>query len=127
MAYYQKKQKTGFNFSDPELLQGVLDSYAIGTALTKNGRIMREIFASSTSAYRVYEVEDGDRRYIVSGKLPIALQIDGYYEFKGKVGEHNGRRQLMVESFHSSLPTTPADIITLLTTLPGLDTRAPMV
>ena len=127
MAYYQKKQKTGFNFSDPELLQGVLDSYAIGTALTKNGRIMREIFASSTSAYRVYEVEDGDRRYIVSGKFPIALQIDGYYEFKGKVGEHNGRRQLMVESFHSSLPTTPADIITLLTTLPGLDTRAPMV
>lgn len=124
MAYYQKKPNAGFNYSSPDLFQGVFDSYQLGTELTMRGRIVKSIYSSKESTYRVYEVEDNTRRYMISGKFPLPLQLDGYYEMKGRVGEHNGKRQLMVTSYQSAMPTTGAGIITLLTTLPGLDTKA---
>lgn len=124
MAYYQKKQKMGFNFSSSDLFQGVFDQYELGTELTKRGRIVKAIYSSKESTYRVYEVEDDGRRFMISGKFPLPLQLDGYYEIKGRVGEHNGKRQLLVSSYQSSMPATGAGIITLLTTLPGLDTKA---
>lgn len=126
MAYYHSNApKKGYNFCQEESMVSVLDRFEIGQRITKPGRITNRIFKAAESSYCVFEVEDNQHhRFIISGQFPVQPQIDGYYEFTGIIRNHKHGRQLAVENYHSALPETSTGIITLLTTLPGLDTRA---
>lgn len=126
MAYFQQvyEKKGGYNFFNEDMT-GILSNFQLGEHITKAGRIVKRIYKASDSTYGVFEIEDDQfRRFVVAGQFPVAPELDGYYEFTGTVKESKRGRQLMVENYHSITPETRAGIITLLTTLPGLDTRA---
>ena len=126
MAYYQAPApKRGFNYCSDDMT-GVLNSVPVGQRLVKSGRVVNRIYTAKDSGYGVYEIEDSaNRRFIVAGQFPVQPKVDGFYEFTGTVkpGKRGGN-QLAVEKFHSVLPETSTGVITLLTTLPGLDTDA---
>lgn len=126
MAYYQTNEpQKGYNFFTGDNIGGVLDKLQIGERITKPGRIVNRIYKAADSNYCVFEVEDDNlRRFVVSGQFPAPPQVDSYCEFTGTVREYKRGRQLAVESYHSAMPETSTGIITLLTTLPGLDSRA---
>lgn len=129
MAFYQPQKAKGFNFSDDNSISGVLDKYKPGSHIIKTGRLCRELYKAQDSAYHIYLAEDNDgRRFVVSGQFPVLPSLDGYYEFIGtiKTGSKN-EKQISVENYHAITPTTEDGVLTLLTTLPGLDTMAPRI
>lgn len=126
MAYYQTPApKRGFNYCYDDM-DCVLNSVPVGQHIVKSGRVVNRIYTAKDSSYGIYEIEDSDnRRFVVTGQFPVQPTIDGFYEFTGTVKPgKRGDHQLAVEKFRSVLPETSTGIITLLTTLPGLDTRA---
>lgn len=106
----------------------LLAQYEVGTPLASEVRVMRTVYRNDENGYSVYDAEDGDYRLLkLSGYFPAPLRLDGYYKVRGAVRKGKYGRTLQVEDYQSSLPEDRDAVITVLRTLPGLDTRAPDV
>lgn len=91
-------------------------------------RIVNCTFRNEENGYSVYDVEDGEyHRFKVTGYFPTKMKIDGYYMLDGVVKDGKYGRVLQVMDYRSSLPEDRDAVITVLRTLPRLDTRAPAV
>ena len=106
----------------------LLAQYGVGTSLTAEVRVVRNIYRNPENGYSVYDVEDNDYRMLkLSGYFPTPLRLDGYYKVEGVIKKGKYGRTLQVVDYRSSLPEDKDSVITVLRTLPGLDTRAPDV
>lgn len=115
----------GYNYNTDDMEGGVLTLYSLGEKITMTGRVLRILYSKPDSAYRMLLAENNDSRtFVVAGQFPSEPHADAFYEFSGTVKESKGRRQLAVSSYHSVIPSGAEALITYLTTLPGLDTKA---
>lgn len=106
----------------------LLAQFSIGTELTSDVRIVRNVYRNKDNGYSVYDAENNDYRMLkLSGYFPTSLRLDGYYKIKGLVKKGKYGRTLQVSEYHSAFPEDQDSVITVLRTLPGLDTRAPDV
>lgn len=106
----------------------LLAQYAIGASLSSEVRVVRNIYRNSENGYSIYDAEDTDYRLLkLSGYFPTPLRLDGYYKVRGIVKKGKYGRTLQVDDYKSALPEDQDSVITILRTLPGLDTRAPDV
>lgn len=117
-----------FNYSLDAEDTSLLAQYAIGTQLNFEVRVIRNIYRNNENGYSVYDTEDTNYRLLkLSGYFPTPLRLDGYYRVEGVVKKGKYGRTLQVTNYKSSLPDDKDSVITVLRTLPGLDTRAPDV
>ncbi len=127
----QRKEATRlsqFNFSMDAEDTSLLAQYAIGAPLGSEVRVVRTIYRNNDTGYSIYDAEDVDYRLLkLSGFFPTPLRLDGYYRVSGVVKKGKYGRTLQVSDYKSALPEDQDSVITVLRTLPGLDTRAPDV
>jgi len=118
----------GFWFAPETEETFFLSSKAINEEMQVEARAVRNIFRNAENGYSVYDVEDTNHRWFkISGYFPTDLKIDAYYTFTGLVKDGKYGRVLQVTDYHSALPRDEQGIITMLRTLPRLDTRAPAI
>lgn len=104
----------------------LLAQYPIGTPLKTEVRIVFKTYRNDENGYSVYDVEDNNyRRLKINGYFPTPLRLDGYYMVDGVVKKGKYGRTLQVADYRSAMPEDREAVITVLRTLPGLDTRAP--
>lgn len=105
-----------------------LEQQPINTPLLTEVRIVRCLFRNEENGYSVYDVEDTNHRWFkILGYFPTQMKIDGYYTVDGVVKSGKYGRVLQVMDYRSALPHDEAGIITVLRTLPRLDTAAPTI
>lgn len=105
-----------------------LNSVPINAPVRTEVRIAYNVYRNEENGYSVYNVEDGDHHWFkINGYFPAPMKIDGYYTVEGVIKEGRYGRTLQVVTYKSALPQTEDGIITVLRTLPRLDTRAPFV
>lgn len=106
----------------------ILSSKAINEEMQIEARAVRSIFRNEENGYSIYNAEDSNHRWFkISGYFPTDLKIDAYYTLTGLVKDGKYGRILQVTDYHSALPHDEHGIITVLRTLPRLDTRAPAI
>lgn len=104
----------------------LLAQYPIGTPLKTEVRVVFKTYRNDENGYSVYDVEDNNyRRLKINGYFPTPLRLDGYYMVDGVVKKGKYGRTLQVADYRSAMPEDQEAVITVLRTLPGLDTRAP--
>ena len=104
----------------------LLAQYAIGASLSSEVRVVRNIYRNNENGYSIYDAEDTSYRLLkLSGYFPTPLRLDGYYRVRGIIKKGKYGRTLQVDDYKSALPEDQDSVITVLRTLPGLDTRAP--
>lgn len=104
----------------------LLAQYPVGTPLKTEVRIVFKTYRNDENGYSVYDVEDNNyRRLKINGYFPTPLRLDGYYMVDGVVKKGKYGRTLQVADYRSAMPENQDAVITVLRTLPGLDTRAP--
>jgi len=105
-----------------------LGQLEINDPVSAEVRVVNNNFRNDENGYSVYDVEDTNyRRFKINGYFPTKLKIDGYYIVDGVVKDGKYGRVLQVMDYRSSLPQEKDAVITVLRTLPQLDTRAPEV
>ena len=87
-------------------------------------RVVRNIYRNNENGYSIYDAEDTSYRLLkLSGYFPTPLRLDGYYRVRGIIKKGKYGRTLQVDDYKSALPEDQDSVITVLRTLPGLDTR----
>lgn len=88
-------------------------------------RIVTCLYRNNDTGYSIYNVENTENRWFkISGYFPTDLHFDSFYSVEGIVKEGKYGRVLQVEKYKSALPQTEEGILTVLRTLPRLDTMA---
>lgn len=88
-------------------------------------RIVTCIYRNNDTGYSIYNVENTENRWLkISGYFPTELRYDSFYSVEGIVKEGKYGRILQVEQYKSALPQSEDGILTVLRTLPRLDTKA---
>lgn len=114
----------GYNFANEIVGDSILSQYKKGEKITITARINRSCFENRDTGFYIYECETSDyHRFTVLGTFIAPLVLDNFYEFTGKVNKKEDW-QLQIISCKSVMPTNKEDIITVLRTLNGLDTKA---
>ena len=104
----------------------LLAQYPVGTPLKTEVRVVFKTYRNDENGYSVYDVEDNNyRRLKINGYFPTPLRLDGYYMVDGVVKKGKYGRTLQIADYRSAMPEDQEAVITVLRTLPGLDTRAP--
>lgn len=120
--------RDGYWFAPETEENSFLNSFALGKDVTVEVRIAKNVYRNDSSGYSVYEVENSAHRWFkVSGFFPTEMSIDTYYIIEGTVKKGRFGRELSMISYKSALPQTKEGILTVLRTLPRLDTRAQVV
>lgn len=118
----------GYWFAPETEETSFLGQLSINTPVVIEVRVVNNNFRNDENGYSVYDVEDSDyHRFKINGYFPTKLRIDGYYTVDGVVKDGKYGRVLQVMDYRSSLPQSKDAVITILRTLPQLDTRAPEV
>ena len=118
----------GYWFAPETEETSFLGQLSVNTPVITEVRIVNNNFRNDENGYSVYDVEDSDyHRFKINGYFPTKLRIDGYYTVDGVVKDGKYGRVLQVMDYRSSLPQSKDAVITILRTLPQLDTRAPEV
>lgn len=105
-----------------------LASMPINSPIQAEVRAVHKLFRNEETGYSVYEVEGSDHRWFkINGYFPTELRADSYYTVDGVVKDGKYGRILQVLEYRSALPRDEDGIITVLRTLPRLDTRAPAI
>ena len=118
----------GYWFAPETEETSFLGQLSINTPVVIEVRVVNNNFRNDENGYSVYDVEDTDyHRFKINGYFPTKLRIDGYYTVDGVVKDGKYGRVLQVMDYRSSLPQSKDAVITILRTLPQLDTRAPEV
>lgn len=118
----------GYNFASDIQTESVLEQYIDAKTVSIIARVIRNLFESKDNGFCVYETETMDyRRFTVTGSFIIPLAIDNYYEFTGAVVNRNGELNLSVKAYKVVLPQNKEDVINVLRTLKGLDTKSHIV
>lgn len=118
----------GYWFAPETEETAYLSSKPINSPMQAEVRVVHNLFRNKETGYSVYEVEGSDHRWFkINGYFPAALQMDSYYTVDGVVKDGKYGRILQVLEYHSALPQDEDSIITVLRTLPRLDTRAPAI
>lgn len=106
----------------------LLAQYPIGTPIKTEVRVVFKTYRNDENGYSVYDVEDSNyRRLKINGYFPTPLRLDGYYTVDGVVKKGKYGRTLQVADYRSAMPEEQDAVITVLRTLPGLDTKAPEI
>jgi len=106
----------------------ILSTFPINAPLQTEVRIAHKLFRREDDGYSVYDVEDSNYRWFkINGYFPAPLKLDAFYTLDGVVKKGKYGRVLQVLDYRSALPEEENAIITVLRTLPRLDTRAPQV
>lgn len=114
----------GYNYLPATEENGPLAKYNLGEVVQKTVRIMGCIYAGE-QGYAVYDAEEEDRRFTISGAFPYKLSMNAFYQISGEVMlDKRGIRQIKVSECRATLPTDQQGIINVLQTLHGLDTQA---
>ena len=125
MGRFDNRAENGmFNYAPETKDTGALSAYRDGTQVTKVVRVLNLLFFNQETGYRVLQVEEDDRLFVMKGYFPSEINLNGYYQVEGKVWTRNGEKQLDVASYKTAVPTDKEGIINVLKTLHGLDTRA---
>lgn len=118
----------GYWFAPETEETSFLGQLSVNTPVITEVRIVNNNFRNDENGYSVYDVEDSDyHRFKINGYFPTKLRIDRYYTVDGVVKDGKYGRVLQVMDYRSSLPQSKDAVITILRTLPQLDTRAPEV
>lgn len=114
----------GFNYLPETEENGPLAGFNLGDIIHKTVRIMTCIYKGD-QGFAVYDVEEDERRFVITGAFPYDLMLNGFYLIKGEVTlDKRGNRQIKVQTCESTLPKDKNGILTVLRTLHGLDTQA---
>lgn len=113
-----------YNFMPETEENGPLAKYEIGETVHKTVRAMSCRYYGD-QGFAVYEVDEDNRRFVITGNFPYQLSMNAFYHIVGDVAlDKKGIRQIKVSECEATLPTTEQGIITVLQTLHGLDTQA---
>lgn len=105
-----------------------LGKLRLNASVVSEARIVSCVYRNADTGYSIYNVENTDNRWFkISGYFPTELRLDSFYSFEGVVKEGKWGRILQITQFRSALPQTEDGIMTVLRTLPKLDTRAGLI
>lgn len=118
----------GYWFAPETEETSYLNTLPLNSKLTTEVRMVRNIYRNEDNGYSVYEVEDTEHRWFkLTGYFPAALRLDIYYAVDGIIKDGRYGRTLNTDNYRSVLPHDEEGILTILRTLPRLDTRAMVV
>lgn len=118
----------GYWFAPETEETSYLNTLPLNSKLSTEVRMVRNIYRNEDNGYSVYEVEDIDHRWFkLTGYFPAALRLDIYYAVDGTIKDGRYGRTLNVDNYRSVLPHDEEGVLTILRTLPRLDTRAMVV
>ena len=97
----------------------------LNSRVCTEARVVTCIYRNNDTGYSIYNVENTENRWLkISGYFPAELRYNSFYSFDGIVKEGKFGRILQVEEYKSALPQSEDGILTVLRTLPRLDTLA---
>ena len=97
----------------------------VGTELNINVSVKKIIFFNESNYYGVCEVtSDQNHRFVATGKFAMSIFEGQCYNFEGKVVFQRGTKQLAVDKYSSIRPFDKNSMITYLSTLPGIKSKA---
>lgn len=118
----------GYWFAPVTEENSFLGALKVNTPITVEVRIAHSVYHNSETGFAVYSVEDTNHHWFrINGYFPTPVKLDAFYTVDGVVKDGKYGRVLQVLDYRSAFPQDPDGIVTVLRTLPGLDTRAPMV
>lgn len=118
----------GYWFAPETEETSYLNTLPLNSKLSTEVRMVRNIYRNEDNGYSVYDVEDIEHHWFkLTGYFPAALRLDIYYAIDGTVKDGRYGRTLDADSYRSVLPHNEEGILTILRTLPRLDTRAMVV
>lgn len=118
----------GYWFAPETEETSYLNTLPLNSKLSTEVRMVRNIYRNEDNGYSVYEVEDTEHRWFkLTGYFPAALRLDIYYAVDGTIKDGRYGRALNTDNYRSILPHDEEGILTILRTLPRLDTRAMVV
>lgn len=113
-----------YNFAPETEENGPLAKHKLNETVHKTVRVMACIYIGA-QGYAVYEVDEDNRRFTITGNFPYKLAMNAFYQITGEVVlDKRNVRQIKISDCEATLPTTEQGIITVLQTLHGLDTQA---